>query len=146
MSKLIYIILPMLFFGSNLKAQLFKKKINQLDQGGLRTGIWRTYWDDEKKLPMSFAHFEKGRETGVCKEFRNDGSLRLKSRYDQTRIKIKYYDEKRKLEKKGWAIINYTTEDIHFYWQGKWKFFNKNHKLIKTCFYENGQERLTIIK
>ena len=146
MSKASVLLIPLLLIALGLEAQLFKKKINQFDKDGLRTGLWKTYWDEEKKIPMSIANFEKGRETGICKEYHNNGKLRLKSRYIKGKIRMKYYGENRKLISKGWAVIDYTSGDIHFYWHGKWKYFNKHHQLVKISIYENGNESLCIVK
>jgi len=53
---------------------------------------------------------------------------------------VKYYDESRALEQKGWAVIDYNEIDTHYYWQGKWKYYNDKRKLFKVSYYENGEE------
>ena len=146
MKKSSTFLLSLLFFSLNLPAQFFKKEINRFDEDGLRTGLWKTYWDDQEKTPMSIGHFTKGRETGVCKEYHPNGNLRLKSRYQGNRIRMKYYSEDRKLERKGWAIIDYSSAEIHFYWHGKWKYFDNQHRLSKTSIFENGKETLSFVK
>lgn len=146
MSKASVLLIALFLIAFGLRAQLFKKKINQYDKDGLRTGLWKTYWDDDEKIPMSIGHFEKGRETGICKEFLPDGTIRLKSRYHGNKIRMKYYNEDRRLEKKGWALIDYSSKDIHFYWHGKWKYFEGRHHLVKTSIYTNGEESLSFVK
>ena len=121
-------------------AQFFKRSLNQLDENGKRKGKWITYWDQEKKVPMSMAKFKDGRETGVSKEYHINGKLRLKFRYHNDRIRVKYYTESRKLEQKGWSVIEYNEEDTHYYWHGKWKFYNNGRKLERVALYENGEE------
>lgn len=123
-----------------LHAQLFKKRLNRVDENGNRKGKWITYWDDMKKVPMSKATFSNGRETGVSKEYHVNGNLRLKFRHYNDRIRVKYYNTERKLEQKGWSVLEYNAEDTHYYWHGKWKFYDSNRKLQRVAYYENGEE------
>ncbi|MCD4697539.1 MAG: hypothetical protein K8S16_15025 [Bacteroidales bacterium] len=135
-----FILVPIyIFISVNLQAQLFSKKLNNFNEEGLKEGLWKIYWDEEKNVPMSKAHYKDGRETGVNKEYHISGKLRLKSRYDKKRIRVKYYYENRKLDKKGWAIMEYNENDIHYYWHGKWKYYNENGKLIKIADYRKGK-------
>jgi hypothetical protein len=120
-------------------AQLFHGKVNRYDENGKRKGLWVNYWDEEKKIPMTKNHFKDDRETGVCKEYHNNGKIRLKFRYRKERIRVKYYNEKGRLEQKGWAKMDFTEKEIHYYWHGKWKFFDENRKLIREALYWNGE-------
>lgn len=120
--------------------QIFKKHINQYDDNGKRKGLWITYWDDKKKTPMSVARFKNGYEAGVSKEYHQNGNLRLKFRHYKNRIRVKYYNQDRKLESKGWSVIDYNEADTHYYWHGKWKFFDKNRKLTLVSHYLDGKE------
>jgi len=136
-----WIFLSVFFFNSTiLYCQLLKRHKNQYDENGQRKGLWITYWDEEEKIPMSVARFNNGHETGVSKEYHQNGNLRLKFRYYRNRIRVKYYDENRKLEQKGWSVIEYNADDTHYYWHGKWKFFTENRKLIRISHYLNGKE------
>ena len=89
---------------------------------------------------MSMAYFKDGRETRLSKEYHINGKLRLKFRYYKDRIRVKYYTESRKLEQKGWSVIEYNEDDTHYYWHGKWKFYNNGRKLERVALYENGEE------
>lgn len=120
--------------------QILKRHINQYDENGKRKGLWLSYWDEEEKIPMSVATFKNGYETGVCKEYHQNGKLRLKFRYHGNRIRVKYYDINRKIEQKGWSIISYNEVDIHYYWHGKWKFYNEKGKVERISLYEKGRE------
>ena len=140
MNKVSGLLILFLLLGLTSNAQLFNRHINQLDENGRRKGKWITYWDEEKRIPMSKATFENGREKNVSKEYHMNGNLRLKFRYHKDRIRVKYYSKERKLEQKGWSVIEYNTEDTHYYWHGKWKFYNENRKLERISFYSNGEE------
>jgi antitoxin component YwqK of YwqJK toxin-antitoxin module len=133
-----YLIILLVLFPLLSSAQFYKKKINQLDENQKKIGLWKTYWDKEETIPMTSYHFINGHETGVCKEYNSKGKIRLKFRYDKTRIRVKYYYENRKLEKKGWAKWDITEVEMHYYWEGKWKFFNEDRKLKEIIYYKNG--------
>jgi len=119
-------------------AQWLKRSLNEHDDSGKRKGLWIEYWDEEEKVPMSKAWFKNDKEY-KSKEYYLNGKIRLKMKWHGERIKIKYYDTNRKIEQKGWAIFDFNKEDIHFYWHGKWKYYNDRRKLIKVCLYQNGE-------
>jgi antitoxin component YwqK of YwqJK toxin-antitoxin module len=130
-------------YGCSIYSQLFHRPINQYNDSGRREGLWISYWDEEKKVPMSLAHYKNGYESGVSKEYHINGKLRLKFRYYKKRIRVKYYDAEaagRKLEQKGWSIIEYNKEDIHYYWHGKWKFYDMNGKVSRIASFQFGEE------
>lgn len=135
-------IIAVLLFSIASQAQLFNKKTNQYGEDKKRTGKWITYWDEEDKVPMSVARYKSGREVGVSKEYLSNGIMRLKFRYHKTRMRAKYYFPNGKLEQKGWAVMEYNEKDTHFYWHGKWKFFDENRKVIRRALYQNGEEVL----
>ena len=134
------LLLAVFLFSTISYCQLFKRHKNQYDDNGRRIGLWITYWDDEEKIPMSVATYKDGYETGVSKEYHQNGNLRLKFRYHKNRIRVKYYDVNRNLEQKGWSVLEYNKEDTHYYWHGEWKFYSEKRKLIKTGHYINGEE------
>ena len=138
--NLLGLILLMLFLVISFSgsAQIFKKKINKKNEKGQREGIWIEYWDDERLL-MTKARFKDGHEPGVCKNFHSNGKLRLKFRYHKNRLRVKMYDENRKLQQKGWAIFEITEIEFHYYWHAKWKSYDCNRRLTSITFYENGQ-------
>lgn len=121
-------------------AQFFKKQGNRVDEQGKRKGVWKSYWDEEDKVPMSMARYKDGREVGVSKEYHINGKLRLKFRHQNGKIRVKYYDEDRRLEQKGWSVIEYNEEETRYYWHGKWKFYDENRKLVRIACYEQGAE------
>lgn len=55
------------------------------------------------------------------------------------RMKVKYYLESGKLEKKGWAVMIYDPEEIRYSWNGPWKFY-EDGKLAKKSVYKMGEE------
>lgn len=67
----------------------------------------------------------------------------MKVKY-RDRLKIKYYRENGQLEKKGYAMLDLDKEAIHFYWQGRWKYFDDRRHIYRIALYENGMEALLI--
>ena len=135
----VYLMMPL-----NVHSQLFNKPLNQTDEKGHRVGKWISYWDEGNNIVMSMAIYKDGRETGVSKEYHMNGKLRLKFRYQKNRIRVKYYDESRRLEQKGWAVMKFEEKDLHYYWHGKWKFYDSNRKLNRLSLYEFGEEIGTV--
>jgi hypothetical protein len=60
--------------------------------------------------------------------------------YYKNRIRVKYYFENGRLDHKGLSKIDYSGQDKHYYWHGKWKFFDNERSLNRTAIYENGKE------
>ncbi|HPE55983.1 MAG TPA: hypothetical protein P5514_04325 [Bacteroidales bacterium] len=145
MKKILLIFISMVWIVGT-QAQLFNKKVNRFGEDGLKTGKWITYWDEEEKVPMSIARFDHGKEIGVSKEFHQNGELRMKFRHQKDRIRVKYYSNERKLEQKGWARMEYSKDNVRYYWHGKWKFYNDKRKLVRVTMYQNGEEVLSAIQ
>ena len=143
MKKIVFLAIIAICYMGSLQAQLFKKKINQYGEDKKRTGWWISYWDDEEKIFMSKVKFEAGEEIATSKEYYQNGNIRLKFRYQKTRTRVKYYSEDRKLEQKGWSVLEYNKKDTHYYWHGKWKFYNEKRKLVRTAIYQNGAEDIS---
>lgn len=122
----------------------FKCKINQYDALGRRQGKWIVWWDEEKKIPMNIEHYKDGREHGRCRHFYMDGTKRLQfnARKDG-RMKVKYYSETGKIEKKGWALMIYDPAEIRYTWNGRWKFY-ENGKCVRKVEYKMGDEVTTL--
>jgi|WetSurMetagenome_2_1015567.scaffolds.fasta_scaffold379126_2 antitoxin component YwqK of YwqJK toxin-antitoxin module len=138
LSQLIFVLLYTGSYG-----QLFHQKINTYNSDGKKDGLWITYFnedDEEKKIVSSREHYKDGIEAGVCKHYHSNGNIRLKWRYYKNRVRAKYYYENRQLEEKGWARVDWDEREIHYYWHGKWKFFDTQRRLIRVGFYVNGEE------
>ncbi|MCP4553180.1 MAG: hypothetical protein GY834_14330 [Bacteroidetes bacterium] len=136
MKQQIITILLFLIITSSAKAQC--KYYNKLDKNGKKMGLWLSYWDKKKTIYHTKFHYKNGREIGVNKTYNRDGKLMTKERHVKGRIKVKIYDEQGKLQRKGWAKIDFNAENLHFYWHGRWKFYNEKHQLVGISMYEKG--------
>lgn len=117
-----------------------KREVNRYDSQGRRQGKWVSWWDKELKIPMNIERYKDGRERGRCRYYYMNGTKRLQfnARKDG-RMKVKYYLESGKLEKKGWAVMIYDPEEIRYSWNGPWKFY-EDGKLAKKSVYKMGEE------
>lgn len=96
-----------------------KREVNRYDAQGRRQGKWVSYWDDEKKIPMNIERFKDGRERGRCRYYYMDGTKRLQfNAFKDGRMKVKYFTESGKREKKGWAVMIYDPQEIWYSWNG----------------------------
>lgn len=137
--KYIFIIFIVLFSGLSF-GQIFQRKLNRIDERGMRTGLWIDYYDIDSTIISTKIHYKNGYQTGICRFYHPNGQRRLKWHYYNNRIRAKYYFENGRLDQKGWSKIDYSGKDTHYYWHGKWKFFDDHRKLIRVGFYQNGEE------
>lgn len=127
-------------FLSSCAESFYFKKPNRKDKYGKKHGLWITYWDDEKTIPMNKAWFDHGRELWLTKTYHSNGELAVKFREKKDGLLVKYYEENGKISHKGPAIFEISEEDIHYYWHGEWKYYDSRHRVIKRVLYKNGEE------
>lgn len=135
----LYITVFLLILWIPANSQLFHPNLYEFDDNGKRHGRWIEYYDNNSTVVSSNIKYRHGYEDGICRFYHPNGELRLKWRYYKKRIRAKYYYESGKLEQKGWSKIEYGGEDTHYYWHGKWKFYDENKKLVRTANYKNGK-------
>jgi len=133
-----YIVLLLLLIPLSTYSQFYKRKLNTYDKNGNKSGLWITYYDEEQKILSSKYHYKDGHDKGVCKLYHPNGKVRLKFRHQKNRIRVKYFSEDRKLDHKGWAKKIITEDYIDYFWEGEWKYYNSDRKLVKTDFFVNG--------
>ena len=121
-------------------AQFWKSKVNQLDENGKKHGYWIEYMDSSHEDISGKGSFEHGRETGKWKHYHFNGKRRLKYKYMKDDIKVKYYYPNGRLEQKGRARIEYSKKDVHYFWEGEWRFYDEKRKLVKKMMFQNGVE------
>lgn len=110
-----------------------QEKINQLDEQGRRTGVWKKYYDN-KNIRYE-GQFEAGKEIGVFKyyaELNSEHPILVKTYTEGSEIaKVSYFYEGGKLESEG------TMKGKNRI--GKWTYYNTDGKtIISEENYENG--------
>lgn len=136
---IILLIIPV--FCKSVNGQICSRQYNKFDKEKQRTGLWIEYYDIDKKSISAKIHYRKGSQRGICWFYHQNGEPRLKWHYYPKRIRAKYYFENGKLEQKGWSKVEDEKGSVHYYWHGKWKFYDEERKLIRTTIYENGEEK-----
>lgn len=114
-----------------------KAKVTENDS--LRNGRYYEYWDFDTTKISAKGHFLNGLPVKTWKYYYKDGTRRMKVKYREN-LRIKYYSPAGKLEQKGYAILAFEPEQIHFYWDGIWKYYNPKRKLYRIALYKNGEE------
>ena len=102
-----------------------------------REGKWITY-DTLDFIYTTIGKYKNGNEIGVWKQYYNK-QLVKKERYHKKFSKIIYYHPNGKVMKKGYAKTDNNDLELHWYYFGKWYFYNISGKLdsIKTYQKEN---------
>ena len=135
----IFMLMLFLSIAGKADAQIFKKqKVNKNDS--LRNGRYYEYWDKDSGRISARGYFINGRPAKTWKYFHSDGTRRMKVKY-RDKLKIKYYSPNGTLEQKGYAVLDFNEKDIHFYWDGIWKYFDPKRKLYRIAIYKMGEEK-----
>lgn len=101
--------------------------------------IYFEYWDKDSTTVNAKGYYCHGLPCKTWRYYHKNGQKRMKIKY-RKHLKVKYYRENGKLEKKGRARIDFNAEDIHFYWHGLWKYFDNKRRLYRIAIYQNGEE------
>lgn len=121
-----------------------KSKINQTVDNQPE-GKWITV-DTLEFIYVSKGKYHKGMEVGSWKHFYN-GKMVRKEKYRKGICKTIFYYPNGKIMKKGNTKIERTTKEDHWYYFGKWYFYDTNGKLdsIKTYKKENLSDSTNVI-
>jgi len=138
MNRLLVIIMLATIFSIPASAQFWKRKVNQLDENGKKHGFWIEYMDSSHEDISGKGRFNHGRESGKWKHYHFNGKRRLKYKYKKDDIKVKYYYSNGRLEQKGRARIEYSEKDVHYFWEGEWRFYDEKRKLVKKMMFQDG--------
>lgn len=76
-----------------------------------------------------------------------NGKIIKKENYKQQACKVTTYYENGKIQSKGQTKTTSDTIETHWFYDGEWKFYNENGKLIGLKKYKEGELLLdTVIK
>ena len=116
-----------------------QKMINRLNRHGQRTGKWIVYLDSAKTKKSTEGRYRKGNPVGKFYYYTMEGILERReiSRFKVLKTTL-YYPDKT-IRFKGKARIDNETDKIHYYFFGKWKYYDEQGKLLKYCYYEKGK-------
>lgn len=119
-----------------------KSKINKLIDNK-REGLWVTV-DTFDYVYITKGRYKNDMEVGTWKHF-NNGKLVRKEKYRNSLCKTKYFYPNGKLMKKGFTKVNVDNNEIHWFYFGKWSYYNENGKLdsIKDYKIDNKLDSLS---
>jgi hypothetical protein len=113
--------------------------MNRFNKHGQRTGHWITYSDSSKTKKLVDGYYRNGNPKGKFYFYTMDGVLERRevSRFGILKTRLYYPDGT--LRFKGQARIEDTKEKVHYYFYGKWKYYDEQGELLKYCYYEKGR-------
>lgn len=114
------------------------KKINQI-KNGQQHGLWITYADAGKKIILNKGRFKNGIPQGKWVYNNTKGQLDRKEVYRGKKIKIKHFHGNGKCAVSGKAELVNEENKLHFYYYGKWKYYDENGRHEKTALFEKGR-------
>jgi antitoxin component YwqK of YwqJK toxin-antitoxin module len=125
MFRIFVLIISILFLSCNAK-------INQTKQGK-EHGKWIIKSDND----LWKGRYRDGAEIGTWKSFTN-GRLYKKERFRKNASYIVFYYSNGKIKSCGKANMISNEQEIHWFYNGKWNYYNENGELIETKVYDKG--------
>lgn len=117
---------------------IFYAQKNNLNKKGQRSGKWVTYLDSAKKIKSSEGRYRNGEPKGKFYYYTDEGVLERKETSRFSKLKTTTYYSNHTIRSKGNARIEILPDKIHYYYYGKWRYYDINGNLEKYCYYENG--------
>lgn len=110
-----------------------KSKINQV-VNQQREGKWITI-DTLDSIYITKGKYKKGIEKGTWKYFYNNRLVK-KEKYNKGICNTTFYHPNGKIAKKGNTKLESNSIEDHWYYTGKWAFYNPKGKLDSTKIYK----------
>lgn len=119
-----------------------KPKINQT-VNNFPEGKWITT-DTLDFIYTTKGKYRKGIEVGIWKSF-NNGKLVKKEKFKKNLCKTTFYFPNGKKQKQGYTKLVLEDSLLHWFYFGKWSFYNRNGKLdsIKNYTRESFDIKIT---
>lgn len=103
-----------------------------------RHGKWIDTFSTPTVTYKTVGRFKNGFEKGTHKRFANK-KLHRKEKYKNGICHTIYYYPNGTVMSQGDTKLSVTDEELHWYYQGDWKFYDENGKLLGIKSYEQGQ-------
>ena len=112
-------------------------KINRV-KNNERHGKWIDYNKVQDVNYKSIGRYKNGIERGTHKQFANK-KLYRKEKYKKGICQTTYYHPNGKIISQGKTQLEITEKEMHWYYQGDWKFFDEQGNLLGIKTYEKGE-------
>ena len=129
--KTYLLILLILLILTSCRPIIHNNKVNNLKEGK---------WVEIDTLDFIYktvGNFKKNKLIGTWKYYNNNSLIR-KEKYEKEFCKTKFYYLNRSLERKGYTKMILEDSVLHWFYIGKWHFYDNKRKLIKTKMIING--------
>lgn len=103
-----------------------------------RHGKWIDYDTIENVNYKSIGRYKNGIEKGTHRQFSNK-KLHRKEKYKDGICQTTYYYPNGKMMSEGNTELEITEKEMHWYYQGDWKFYDEKGKLLGINTYEKGE-------
>lgn len=102
-----------------------------------RVGRWVEYDTIDGKIYKSVGRFRDGIGKGTHRQF-SDKKLVREEKYKNDICHTIYYYDNGNIITEGNTKMVVTDEEIHWFYNGDWKFYDENGQLLGIRTYENG--------
>jgi hypothetical protein len=117
---------------------IIHSQTNKLNKNLQRTGKWVTYDDSLKTIKSFEGRFRNGNPVGKSIYYFNGKVDRIeKKRFRKLETTLYYADGK--IKAKGCARLVNGDSLMHYFFYGKWKYFDEKGKLFKYVYFDKGQ-------
>lgn len=114
------------------KNQDINQKINKK-----REGFWVEKYSDDSSHYVSKGFYKQNEPTRKWKYYLNGKIIKIE-KYKTDYCYTKLYFKNGKTASKGKTKLDSIGKNYHWYYSGKWKYFDENGKLSITRIYNNG--------
>ncbi|PRY53067.1 hypothetical protein B0I27_10474 [Arcticibacter pallidicorallinus] len=104
----------------------------------LRHGRWVYKDSTSNDLLISKGRYRGGNEIGKWKHYNNGVLFRLE-KFKGDRAKVVNYYPDQTVESLGTTGLDRSAEMIHWYYDGKWKFYSEDGKLDSIKIFNKGE-------
>ena len=102
-----------------------------------RQGLWIENESIDSTYYQSVGRYKNDELVKKWRYYVN-GKLNKKERYYKEYCKIKFFYENRKKQATGITQSEQTTDGMHWYYSGKWKYYDQKRNLKTVRFYKKG--------
>lgn len=117
---------------------IYSQTLNRYNKMGQRTGRWVTYEDSSKTIRSFKGKYRKGNPVGTCHYYYNNHIEKIEKNRHR-KIKTTFYYPNGIINSKGIAKLDNSDSSLHYYFYGRWKYFDEKGKLMKCIYYKKGQ-------